>query len=194
MFAKPPQMAPMLAMTGQLDAVFGGRRAFYERYARADHFGGWVPRKQRLPELRRILDESVWVRRDPSAELPGLSRFAKFVDVDPSAYDAAYADVIAKVDEWLDEFFIQEGRLPSAEEQASFAGDNLGFISQLRKAAGLVKVPAAAELVAEWVAAGVVHDDGPTPAIRPLVVWTHHKAVTAAMAAAVPPKRARVEV
>ena len=55
-------------------------------------------------------------------------------------------------------------------------------------------MPAAAELVAEWVAAGVVHDDGPTPAIRPLVVWTHHKAVTAAMAAAVPPKRARVEV
>jgi hypothetical protein len=194
MFAKPPQMAPMLAMTGQLDAVFGGRRAFYERYARPDGFGGWVPRKQRLGELRRILDEQVWVRRGPSAELPGLSRYAKFVDVDPSAYDAAYAEVTAKVDVWLDTFLTEEGRLPSPEEQAVWAGDNLGFISQLRKAAGLVKVPAAAELVAEWVSANVGQDDGTTTAIRPLVVWTHHKAVTAAMAAAVPTKLGRVEV
>ena len=194
MFAKPPQMAPMLAMTGQLDAVFGGRRAFYERYARPDGFGGWVPRKQRLGELRRILDEQVWVRRGPSAELPGLSRYAKFVDVDPSAYNAAYAEVTAKVDAWLDVFVAEEGRLPSPEEQAVWAGDNLGFISQLRKAAGLVKVPAAAELVAEWVSANVGQDDGSTTAIRPLVVWTHHKAVTAAMAAAVPTKLGRVEV
>ena len=199
MFAKPPQMAPMLAMTGQLDTVFGGRRAFCERYARLDHFGHWVPRKQRLPELRRILDASVWVRRGPSANLPGLSRFAKLIDVDLSTYDAAHVEVTVKVDEWLDVLLAEEGRLPDADEQASFAGDNLGLISQLRKAAGLCKVPAAAELVAEWVTANAAHDDavpddGTTAAIRPLVVWTHHKAVTQAMAAAVPPKLCRVEV
>jgi len=198
MFAKPTQMAPMLAMTGQLDAVFGGRRAFYERYARPDRFGGWVTRKQRLPELRRILDEKVWVRRSPYAGLPGLSRYAKFVDVDRSTYDAAYTEVLAKVDEWLDGFLAESGRLPTSDEQASFAADSLGFISQLRKAAGLCKVPAAAELVAEWVTAnatpdGADRDDG-TPAMRPLVVWTHHKAVTEAMAAAVPAKLGRVEV
>ena len=201
MFAKPTQMAPMLAMTGQLDAVFGGRRAFYERYARLDHFGGWLPRKQRLPELRRVLDESVWVRRSPYAGLPGLSRFAKFVDVDRSTYDAAYAEVVAKVDGWLDAFLADEGRLPSAEDQESFAANNLGFVSQLRKAAGLCKVPAAAELVAEWVAAHAVQGStGPSgsagdgPGIRPLVVWTHHKAVTQAMAEAVPQTLCRVEV
>ena len=194
MFAKPTQMAPMLAMTGQLDAVFGGRRAFCERYARLDRFGGWVPRKQRLPELRRILQEAVWVRRGPSADLPGLSRYAKFVDVDASVYDAAYAEVTAKVDEWLEAFCTEEGRLPDAEEQASFAGDNLGFVSQLRRAAGLVKVPAAAEIVAEWVTANAQRDASTTSAVRPLVVWTHHKSVTAAMAAAVPADLARVEV
>ena len=194
MFAKPTQMAPMLAMTGQLDAVFGGRRAFCERYARADRFGGWVPRRQRLPELRRILDEAVWVRRGPSADLPGLSRYAKFVDVDASDYDAAYDEVTAKVEEWLDAFCAEEGRLPDAGEQADFAGDNLGFVSQLRRAAGLVKVPAAAEIVAEWVTANAQRDASTTSAVRPLVVWTHHKSVTAAMAAAVPADLARVEV
>ncbi len=205
MFAKPTQMAPMLAMTGQLDAVFGGRRAFCERYARLDHFGHWVPRKQRLGELRRILDDHVWIRRGPATGLPGLSRFAKWVDVDTVLYDAAHAEVAAKVNEWLDTFLAEEGRLPEVDEQEIFARDNLGFISQLRKAAGLCKVPAAAELVAEWVQAHVVHDGGTTSAVhmpdtpstsggRPLVVWTHHKDVTRAMAAAVPNDLCRVEV
>lgn len=174
MFANPAQLVPMLAMSGQLETTFGGRSAFYSRYARMNRFGQWVPNKRHLPELRGLLDSRVWVRRQPAdvgLELPELSRRVRWVDVELAEYQRHHAEVVEKIDEWL----ATTGGEPSSEEIDQWATGNIGVISQLRKAAGMAKVEVAAEYVSEWMAAGS----------GPLVVWTHHRSVTDAMAGAV---------
>ena len=71
---------------------------------------------------------------------------------------------------------------PGEEELWQWCSGRLELISRLRAAAGMAKVPAAAEIVAEAVgASGAALDGGYA---NPLVVWTHHRAVTEAMRAA----------
>jgi hypothetical protein len=186
LFANPTELAPLLAMTGHLDEVFGGKAEFCERYAKQNKYKAWKPRRDRLPELRRKLDASVWVQRNKdqvATDLPAKSRRADWVDVDTSDYNAAYQEVVAQVDQWLDSY---AGR-PDDEAIEEWCGGQLGLISVLRRAAGLAKVEYATEMVAEWVAANTeIDSNGRAVCTRPLVVWTHHRVVTEAMAASVP--------
>lgn len=188
LLANPVELTPLLDMTGHLDEVFGGRHRFIERYARQNRFGGWTAKKHRLPELRRILDERVWVLRtkdDVLPHLPPKARRAFVVDVDTRIFASAHAEVVAKIDDWISSFVANSGELPDDGDVEAWSRGNVSCVSQLRKAAGIAKVPAAVEMISEWVASQVAVADysSGSPTIRnPLVVWTHHRAVTKALA------------
>lgn len=195
MTSNPVELAAQLAMSGHLDTVFGGLHDYLTTFARQDRYGRWLPRMNALPLLRKMLDEQVWVRRfaedvynrDPNGPTmpPVLPPRAKYVDVDLSGYRAALEKQNEVVDEWLDDL----GRVPTDEEVDEFAATNIGFISPLRKAAGLAKIPAAVEIISDWIAA---QDEA--GADRPLLVWTHHQEVTEAMRSAIAEAGADVAV
>ena len=191
MFAQPAEMVPLLDMTGQLGQVFGGRAAFVDRYLRLNRYRQLVARPERLPELRAKLDREVWVRRtkaDVLRDLPSKSRRALVVDVDRSGFEAAHAEVAAAASRWLADYHAAVQALPSEEEILDWCGENLAYVSSLRRAAGLCKVSAASEYICDWVQANTVvdPDTGAPRCERPLVVWTHHREVTEAMANTVP--------
>ena len=191
MFAQPAEMVPLLDMTGQLGQVFGGRAAFVDRYLRLNRYRQLVARPERLPELRAKLDREVWVRRtkaDVLRDLPPKSRRALVVDVDRSGFDAAHAEVAAAASRWLADYHTAVQASPSKEEILDWCRGNLAFVSSLRRAAGLCKVSAASEYICDWVQANTVVDPetGTPRCERPLVVWTHHREVTEAMANTVP--------
>lgn len=186
LFANPIELASPLAIAGHLDSTFGGYSRFVNAFTRRNHFNQMVPRKRELPKLRRLLDEHVWVRRtkaDVLADMPAKSRRPQFVDIDPSLYRKAHSEVIAEIDEWLNE----HGDIPSVSEIQEWCRSSVGMITRLRRAAGLSKVPIATEMIAEWVESDTSEViDGKRIYDRPLIVWTHHREVSEALAKAVP--------
>ena len=187
LFANPVELASPLAIAAHLDETFGGFGAFRPRYAKQNPFHAWMPIKARLPELRQRLDASVWVRRtkaDVLSDLPPKRRLAKIVDVDPSLYRHAHAEVIDEINVWLDS--LEEN--PTSSEVLAWSNESVGMITRLRRAAGLAKVPVAVDMIVDWVAetGTTLDDNGETVFTRPLVVWTHHREVSDAMAHAVP--------
>lgn len=187
MFANPVEMASALEIAGHLGPTFGGFAGFTARYAKRNKFNAWVPVKAMLPELRVKLNASVWVQRvkaDVLADLPPKSRRALVVDVDARAYAAAHAEVAAAVDEWIEQSGV--AAMPDERRRAAitqWARDQIGMVTMLRRAAGLAKVPVATEMIADWVQANPADDAGAYS--RPLIVWTHHREVSQAMADAV---------
>ncbi|MGO1851812.1 MAG: DEAD/DEAH box helicase [Microbacteriaceae bacterium] len=195
MLSSPHQLVPLLEMTGHMVPVFGSRGEFLERYCRRDaKYGRFTARKQNLAELGEMLAQHVWVRRSKRTVLPWLPlKFRQRLDVrvNLGQYRDAHQDVIDKVDAWITSVVIQTGELPTAEAREQFGEASLSLISQLRRAAGLCKIPAAVEWIQQ------LHDFAPDTDgrfARPLLVWTHHQEVTAAMAEAVPASVGRVGV
>src|SRR5699024_11635881 len=77
--SNPSDLAPLLAITGQLEPVFGSRKRFMSRYTRSYtiNVGGreiekTVPRRENLAELSGLLSEQVWVRRGKDQVLGDL--------------------------------------------------------------------------------------------------------------------------
>lgn len=177
MFANPAELVPTLYLSGHLDETFGGRGRFCARYLRPNRFGDLVADRRRLPELGRLLDAHVWVRRskaDVLADLPTKSRRSLWLDIDRSEVVRAAAAVNDAIDAWL----VSRPEPPDDDEIWEWCRGQLGLVSTLRRSAGLAKVAPASEYVTDWVAR--------YSAERPLVVWTHHRAVTEAMASALP--------
>ena len=190
LFAQPYELAPVLAMTGHLDPVFGGQSAFLSAFSRQNQFKQWVARKKELPRLKQILDEQVWVRRlkdDVLKDLPKKSRHALFVDVDLKDYRRAHGEVIDKVADWLAGWFRESGAWPTVDEQEAWARTQIGVISPLRKAAGVAKVPAALDRINDWVASNRLESPAPDGSLydRPFLVWAHHQEVIEAMRAGI---------
>jgi hypothetical protein len=184
LFASPHELASLLAITGHLDTVFGGYSSFIATYCKRNYFKQLVPRPEMLEQLRQILRDQVWVRRDKKEvlkDLPPKRRDAMFVDVDLKGFRAAHNEVIDKVTEWLDEFFLDKGREPDDEEVEAWAKTQIGLMSPLRKAAGVAKVPAALDMSAEWIDENVaLNADGTFTCERPLLLWAHHQEVVEA--------------
>lgn len=184
--ASPHELIPTLEFTGHLAPVFGGAGPFLQKYCRQDRYGKWHPRAQALADLNRMLNEHVWVRRTKQQVLPQLPErdiVATFMDVPLTEYNRAHKDVLEQISEWVKEFRKDKGRSPSEQEQEDYAQNSLRFVSQLRQAAGLTKIPAAVEMVMGHLA------DSPD---APILVWAHHKVVVHAMAEAA--RNAGVEV
>lgn len=193
MLSSPHQLVPLLDMSGHLGPVFGGAAAFLERYCSPTPFGSWRPRRSHLRELGEQLRRHVWIRRDKKTVLPWLPQKIREelpVRVPLGAYRTAHKEVIGEITEWVSAVVQSKGQLPDDDEIAAYASDNLRHISKLRSAAGVCKVPAAAD----WLE---LHDfgaqaDGTFDA--PVIVWTHHQEVTHAMAEAVPSSLGTAEV
>ena len=179
MMSNPAELASVLAITGQLDPVFGGRKPFMDRYTRLDHFGKPQPRTANLPELGKILREQVWVRRTKDQVLPDLPKKppprTQIVDVKLTQYHAAHEDVIDKIIDYIAECFEESDSPPSEEEMQAWCSGQIGCVSQLRRAAGLAKVDAAVEYIVDWVEQAGLDDDGGFA--RPLIAWGIHNTV-----------------
>ena len=179
MMSNPAELASVLAITGQLDPVFGGRKPFMDRYTRLDNFGKPQPRTANLPELGKILREQVWVRRTKDQVLPDLPKKppprTQIVDVKLTQYHAAHEDVIGKILEYIAECFEESDSPPSEEEMQAWCAGQIGCVSQLRRAAGLAKVDAAVEYIVDWVEQSGIDEDGGFS--RPLIAWGIHNTV-----------------
>jgi len=177
--ANPVELAPLLEMAGVLESEYGSFLQFRSRFTRKAKWG-YSPIKKRLPELRRTLDEGVWVRRTKEqvlGDLPPKSRRTLWVDITGSEYDIALNSVITIIDEWIEAVIDATGEPPSEDDISEWVETQRGMVVKLRRAAGIAKAPAAAALIREWYEA--VGKDGALE--HPLVVWTHHHAVTEAL-------------
>lgn len=185
--SNPADLPSLLAITDQLKPVFGSRTAFMSRYTRSyeipvgnQTIQKVVPYKRLLPELGRILPEQVWVRRTKDQVLPDLPEkqySTMIVDVPTTEYRIATRDVQAKISTYLRERSRELGEAPSEKEVRAWCSDQMGCVSMLRRAAGLAKIPAAAEYIAEWFASTSHGDDGGAVFDRPLIVWGIHQVV-----------------
>lgn len=177
LFAQPEEMCGPLEIVRLLDPVFTSRWAFTQRFTFEAPWGGRLPLAGKMPELRQILDEKVWVRHDADEvlDLPVLTRQARYVDVDLKEYRQAHKDVIDTIKQWVKDI----GGAPEEDEIRSFCKDSLRLVSTLRVAAGRCKGVAAKEYIEQWIeenkpGEGQAWDN-------PLVVWTHHHEVTELM-------------
>jgi len=174
MMASPLELAPLLDMTWVLGTRFGSYLDFRDTYARPTKWG-WKPKREALPQLRTILERDLWVRRtkdDVLTDLPPKVRNAIWVDVPLEEYEAALKEVSAVIDEWIAAYRDETGRLPDDDAITEWCSGQLAMVSRLRQAAGLAKVAAATDLVAEWLQANPE---------EPIVLWAHHKTVVAAL-------------
>lgn len=192
MFASPSDLCSSLAITGHLDSVFGGLSKFLDTYTTKNRFGKYQARKRSLPELRRLLMEHVWTRRTKGQVLPDLpkkSRHPLHLDLDLKEFRKAHDEVKEIISEWLKEYPAKhKGNMPDVPDIEKFAQDNLYLVTLLRRAAGMTKIPAAADIIREHVLSTTEEgSDGHKIYTRPLLVWTHHKDVTKAMVDALPP-------
>jgi hypothetical protein len=188
--ASPLELAGQMELSGDLGRLFGSYLEYRARYTRKTKWG-YVPVKSRLPELRKILDEQVWVRRtkaEVQPDLPPKLRVPMWVDVNITEYRKATAEISEAIDEWLGAFFKENGRLPSNDQYSQFGDEvldwcrgKIGLVARLRSAAGLAKIDAASDFIKEhFEALPCINGVYPSP----LIVWAHHKPVVAALAEA----------
>ncbi|MBN9214132.1 MAG: DEAD/DEAH box helicase [Microbacterium sp.] len=191
-FASPHEMVTMLELTRMLAPVFGGRHQFLADFCIQDRFGGWKPRKTALHRLHATLVDRVWVRRrkrDVLPQLPKKMRERMLLEVPLKQYRETHKEVIAKVQAFLTWFEEQNGREPTSEELSEWVQfSSFTLISQLRQAAGLAKIPLAAELIEDHInqTGWETDEHGRRVFHRPLLVWVHHRSVAAALYEALP--------
>lgn len=183
----PAEGVNMLAIAGSLDPVFGGASKFMQTYTSQNHFGAFLPNRKMLPDLERRMTEHCWVRRNKSdvlKQLPEKLRTARYVEIDPKGFKAAHDALYEKVKEWIDEQ--EELDLPITNDSIkAFARSRVDLITPLRAAAGIAKIPAAIEIITDWMAATTEVRNGKKIYTRPLTVWVHHNEVMEALVAAV---------
>lgn len=185
MLSNVVEMVPMLAVTGHLDAVFGGRRSFQATFARENRFGGWVNRSRELPRLRELLDQHVWVRRPKVMDVRKTRRVA-FIDPDRPVLAEANREAYRTIDRFLRRHQAHTGAWPDRDTCLTWVRGQMGLTTQLRRAAGLAKAPAIARKAADWVTAHThPGPEGQEVCDRPLIVWTWHRQVADAIAHAV---------
>lgn len=177
MSKSPAEIAAILAITGQLQAVFGGFSQFVEEYCLVDKWGKYKARKRALPKLRRLLDQHVWVRRhkdDVLKDLPPKRWSEILVDVDLRGFRASHSEALDTVRDWLATFRTTRRRDPNPAEIRGYAEGAIGIVSPMRKAAGLAKIDAAAEYGIDWDAE---HPREADLYPAPLLLWCHHHEV-----------------
>jgi SNF2 family DNA or RNA helicase len=160
---RPADLIAPLRMLGHLDREFGGWSAFAKRYCGA-HIGryGWdLSGAAHLDELNQRLRATCLVRRTKGevlAELPPKQRAFQPVDL---ANAGDYAAAERGFSGWLS---VNAEALDRHETQAT--GEALTLLNELKRLAGVGKVPAAREAIDGYLDAG-----------RKVVVFAHHIAV-----------------
>lgn len=155
--SNPLDLLPTLGMLGQL---YNFPENFIDAYTVENFWGGRDPKPDSLDDLRRRLDEHVWVRRTKQqvlTQLPSKSRRTQFVDVDDKQLRAAFKPVEQKL-----LAHVNAHGLRGVDE---WAKESRPLVSQLHRGTGLAKIPAALE----WITS---HVEGTHN--RPLIVWAVH--------------------
>lgn len=184
----PTELTPLLEMSGHLATIYGGVDPFLKLFTTRDKFGRNLPKKALLPGLQKTLREEVWVRRTKDQVGIGMpGTFGKIIlDVDLKGFNEAHQEINEVISEWLDTYENETGKLPEDDVVSEWAKQNIGLLSILRRAAGMAKIPGATEMVVEHIKSTVEYNEaGKAVYNRPLIVWTHHRDVTEAMANAV---------
>lgn len=186
MLKSPAELAPLMEFTGQDVSAFGGLANLLAHTCTLDRYGRLRPRRDGEAWLTDRLHTRVMVRRrkvDVLPQLPPKYRYAIHVDVPLAEFHRTHRQVERQIDTWLERWRRDHGVLPDDEVISEWATGNLAHISQLRRAAGLAKVDAACTMIADHLAQ-TRREDGIWD--DPLIVWTHHRDVTEALAARVP--------
>jgi SNF2 family DNA or RNA helicase len=186
MLKSPAELAPLMEFTGQDVSVFGGLRQLLDHTCTLDRYGRLRPSRKGEDWLQQKLSGEVMIRRTKaqvSPQLPPKHRYPIYIDAPMAEFNRAHKEINQKIDTWLKEWRKQHGALPDHEAILDYANGNLGYISQLRRAAGVCKVPVAEVMIAQHIAQ-TRSDDGTFS--DPLIVWTHHKEVTEVLATKVP--------
>ncbi len=187
--ANPVEATNMLAIAGVLDPVFGGASDYINRYATKNFFGQYLPNRKMLPDLQQNLFAHCLVRRnkkDVLKQLPKKLRTTRVVDINPKGFKEAHETLYAKVGEWVDQMRA-DGEDIDRDAIKQFARTRIDLITPLRAAAGVAKVPAAIEIVTDWMEkTTIVHPDGSREYTRPLTVWVHHNEVMRALVQSIP--------
>ncbi len=186
MLKTPAELAPLMEFIGVDVTVFNGLGQLLDETCTIDHHGRLRPRKSGESWLAERLRTGVMIRRrktDVLPQLPDKRRSAVYVDAPMTEFTKAHREVNQKIDAWVKAWKKDTGALPSDEDILEYATGNLAYISQLRRAAGLCKIDAAEQMIAEHIDA-TRNPDGTFD--DPLIVWTHHREVTEALAARVP--------
>jgi hypothetical protein len=165
----PGEMANLLAITGQLEAVFGSYGEYMDRYTTLDHFGKPRALKKRLPELARIMD-TLWVKKTKAELLPHLQGKVhdwRLFDVSTTEYRKAHAEVIDNIIEKLGG--VHEAAVLDDDDIADFADTfGMGIMSPMFRAAGRSKVEPALGVIETLMQ----QDDS-----SPLIIFAHHQDV-----------------
>src|SRR5699024_1856954 len=141
-----------------------------------------VPRRENLAELSGLLSVQVWVRRGKEQGLGNLAE---------KAPPRTMIVVVSRPDNWAATRKVQErlksslrastqelSQQPTETEVRAWCGDQMGCVSLLRRAAGLAKIPAAADYISDWVEATCHQGAGGEMVYeRPLIVWGTHQVV-----------------
>lgn len=169
---RPADLIAPLSMLGHLDREFGGWSAFAKRYCNA-HVGryGWdLSGAAHLDELNHRLRATCLVRRTKDEvlkELPPKQRAFQPVDLanasDYAAAERGFAGWLSANADALD------------RHETSATGEALTLLNELKRLAGLGKVPAACEAIQGYLDAG-----------RKIVVFAHHIAVLDEIQSALP--------
>jgi len=180
---RPAEFASQLQIIGRLDD-FGGKWAFYKRYAKAykDRFGKWdISGASNLPELNQRLRSTCYVRRlkkQVLKDLPEIRKHRMYVALGDTAmaeYDKAEQDIIEYMAQRAAQIARELGESPnSAAVRARFrasAAEELVKLAALRRLAALGKLPAIHEWIEERVNEGLK-----------VVVGAHHRDVVDAIA------------
>ncbi|KQO98852.1 helicase-related protein [Leifsonia sp. Leaf264] len=185
--ASPMELTPLLEMSGHLGPIFGGVDGFLKLFCTRDKFGRLHAKKTGQLRLQNLLRDQVWVRRSKAQVGIGTAgtHDKLILDVDLKLFNEAHETVNDEIGEWVDKYVDQMGSLPNDEAIDQFSNENIGLLSILRRAAGMSKIPGAAEMVIDHVKNTIEYlPDGRPIYNRPLIVWTHHRDVTEAMASA----------
>lgn len=159
--SNPIDLLPTLGMLKKLDHFPGD---YVHTYTVLNYWGEPEPNYPALPDLYQRLTDHVWVRRtkkDVLTQLPDKTRHTQIVSVDDKTLRAAFRDVERKLLRHVD----KNGA--SAASLDEWVSDSRPLVSQLRRATGVAKIPAALD----WITSHV------TGTGRPLIVWAIHTTV-----------------
>jgi hypothetical protein len=166
MTGSPSDLQTILTATRHIDWVFGGTANYLGRFCTLDPWGKWQPNKKALPDLRRLLNQHVWVRREKTAMLPWLppkTHHTQIVNTDLTSITTERRNIIDRLTTWHATYTKEHGQPPDDQTIHDYAiTTSLTIMSRLRIETGLAKTPA----TIDWAMQHATPDN-------PIVIWAY---------------------
>lgn len=182
MLSTPVELIPLLQATRTIH-WFKNTGAFLKTYTYKTPWGQNVARKKQLPKLKTILDTHVWIRHPQTiiATIPEMATQTLTVNPNLAEYRQAHSEVVDAILDWANSL----PKPPNPDLIDAWCKQSLPHVSRLRVAAGRCKIPAAKDLILDWLD---THPANPDTGLfdNPLIVWCHHREVMDTLLEATP--------